>query len=92
MQNHVHDLSKSKIVSTTYQKAKVVPQPLENQNLDMFPQTQKGISAALEHGNPFISGFSSLVLCVSCQQNYGLDVEDSANHIYDYHGKKVENH
>ena len=27
-----------------------------------------------ELGNPFISGFFSHALCISCQQNYGLDV------------------
>ena len=51
-QNHVHDLPKSKIVSTTYRKAKVVPQPLENQSLDKFPRTEKGISTAPERDDP----------------------------------------
>jgi hypothetical protein len=51
-QNHIHNLSKSNIVSTTCRKAKVEPQPSENQSLDMFPQTQKGISAAPERDYP----------------------------------------
>ena len=39
-------------MSTTYQKAKVVPQPSENQNLDKFPRTEKGLSAAPERDDP----------------------------------------
>ena len=45
-QNHIHNLSKSNIVSTTCRKAKVEPQPSAKRDLDMFLHTEKGISAS----------------------------------------------
>ena len=52
LQNHVLDLSKSKVVSTTCRKAKVVPQPSENKILDKLPRTEKGISATPARDDP----------------------------------------
>ena len=76
-------------MSTTCQKAKSCPQPTEKQYSSHNPQkTKASISyreqkkgsplprslMAPDRGNPYKQGFFSLPLCISCYQNYGLDV------------------
>ena len=76
-------------MSTTYQKAKSCPQPTGKQKWYHNPQKTKASICfrkqkrdlrypeplmTQNRRNPFISGISSLPLCISCQQYYGLDV------------------
>ena len=76
-------------MSTTCQKAKSCPQPAKKQNSShnpmqivasiCFHKQKKGspLSRSVmdpDRGVPLKQGFSSLMLCISCQQNYRLDV------------------
>ena len=53
-QNHVLDLSKSKIVSATCRKAKACPQPAEKQKRYHNPQKPNASMSSLKHKNGFL--------------------------------------
>ena len=69
-QNHVHNPPKSNSSTTTL---------AHTATTTCSRRHKKGIPAPLsvmtqEHRNPLNQGFSSPLLCISCQQNYSLDV------------------
>ena len=68
-------------------KAKPCPQPSENQSLDMFPQTQKGIFAAPERVDPgsrktlYFRLFQPLVMFFSTSKLQSRRVHFCPNHL-----------
>ena len=69
-QNRVHNLPKSKIVATTLRKPKPRYVSANRKMESLLPSSVMTPDCR----NPLKQGFFSLPLCISCHQNYGLDV------------------